>query len=109
MQFPKGNIGAGLRRLVDSGFDFTKPHDVEFYAVLRTKNDADAVVKNYISDHEMGVRIKNIEENFNPVGLFEICIVENMFVNYENITEFINKLEGQISAFRGIFDGWEAK
>jgi hypothetical protein len=108
MQFPKDNNGDALRRLLASGFDFNNPHDVEFYAVLRTKDDADAVIKDYVSDHEMGVKIKNIEENSNPVGLFEICIVKNMFVTYENITDFIIKLEGRISAYRGIFDGWEA-
>lgn len=60
-QLPDDENGNVLRRMQSSGFDFTKPHDVEFFAVFRTEAMADSVARQYVADSKAGDKIKWID------------------------------------------------
>lgn len=53
-QFPSDANGEVFRRLKKSGLDFSKPHDVDFFAIFPTKLDAKLVGKPYIDGHKAG-------------------------------------------------------
>ena len=106
MQFPQDVNGDVFRRMQKSGFDFSKPHDVEFFAVFRTEGEADAVAKQYLADHKAGQHLVNIETRPASEGGMELLLVKNMLLTYEGIVDFERKLEERVSACDAYLDGW---
>jgi hypothetical protein len=106
MQFPRDVNGDVFRRMQKSGFDFSKPHDVEFFAVFRTEGEADDVAKQYLADHKAGQQLVNIETRPARKGGMELLLVKNMLLTYEAIVDFERKLEERVSVCDGYLDGW---
>lgn len=106
MQFPQDVNGDVFRRMQKSGFDFLKPHDVEFFAVFRTEGEADAVAKQYLADHKAGQRLVNIETRPARRGGMELLLVKKMLLTYEGIVDFERMLQERVSACDGYLDGW---
>jgi hypothetical protein len=89
-----------------SGFDLSKPHDVEFFAVFRTEEEASAIAKQYLADHKAGHRLVNIETRPASAGGMELLLVKNMLLTYEGIVDFERKLQERVSTCDGYLDGW---
>ena len=106
MQLPADVNGDVFRRMQKSGFDFSKPHDVEFFAVFRTEEEADAIAKQYLADHRAGQRLVNIETRPADEGGMELLLVKNMLLTYEGIVDFERKLQERVSTCDGYLDGW---
>jgi hypothetical protein len=106
MNFPNDVNGDVLRRMQDSGFDFSKEHDVEFFVIFRTEADADAVAREYLADHQKGSRFNNIETKPAQKGGMELVLVKPMLVTYENITQFESELKRRVSQYDCYLDGW---
>jgi len=88
------------------GFNFSKPHDVEFFAVFRTEEEADSVALQYVADHEAGDKLVNIETRPAESGGMELELVKNMLVTHENVSAFEALLQSRVSAHDGYLDGW---
>lgn len=106
MQFPNDVNGDVFRRMQSSGFDFSKPHDVEYFAVFRTEEEAVSVAKQYVADHKAGDKLKNIETKPAESGGMELQLVKTMLVTYENVTTFESNLADRVSKHDGYLDGW---
>jgi hypothetical protein len=106
MQYPQGVSGDVFRRMQASGFDFSKHHDVEFFAVFRTEAEADFVAKQYLADHKAGRCLVNIETRPAREGGMELLLVKNMLLTYDGVTQFERELDERVSAHDGYLDGW---
>ena len=105
-QFPNDANGDVLRRMQSSGFDFTKPHDVEFFAVFRTEKMADSVAMEFVADSKAGDKYKAINTKPATRGGMELRLVKSMLVTYENVTAVERKLAKRVSKHDGYMDGW---
>ncbi len=106
MNYPNDENGDVFRRMRDSGFDFTKPHDVEFFAVFRTEEAADAVAFEFVADRKAGESLVNIETRPAESGGMELELVKRMIVTYEAVTEFEKRLANRVSKHDAYMDGW---
>lgn len=106
MQFPSDVNGDVFRRMQKSGFDFSKPHDVDFFAIFPTKAAADLVAKQYVADHKAGNLFVNIESKPASEGGMELLLVKNMLLTHQAITAFEREFEARASAHGGYLDGW---
>ena len=106
MTFPDDENGDVLRRMEASAFDFSRPHNVDFFAIFRTKEIADVVAKQFVADHNAGERLVSIETRPSDKGGMELMIVKSMLVTYENVTNFENLLAQRVAQHDGYLDGW---
>lgn len=106
MTFPDDENGEVLRRMEASNFDFSQPHEVEFFAVFRTRESADLVAREYLEDHRAGDKLVNIETRPAEVGGMELELVKRMIITHKAITEFEQRLALRVSKHDGYLDGW---
>lgn len=106
MQFPNDANGDVLRRMQSHGFDFSKEHPIEFFAVYASEEEADKVAKMYVADLKSGERLVNIETRPYPEGGMELVLVKKMRASYENITGFEKRLQDRTNTVDGYLDGW---
>jgi hypothetical protein len=106
MEFPADLNGDVFRRMQASGFDFSIPHDVEFFAVFRTEAEADEVGQLYLADHKAGSRLVNIETRPAESGGMELELVKNMVLTYDAVTAFEAGLKERVAMRDGYLDGW---
>lgn len=106
MHFPDDENGDVLRRMQDAGFDFSLPHDVEFFAVFRTEAAADTVARQFVADRAGGEAIVAIETRPADPGGMELMVVKSMLVTHDNVTAFESRLAQRVSLHDGYMDGW---
>lgn len=106
MEFPDDDNGDVFRRMHDAGFDFTRPHDVEFFAVFRTEATADRVAMLYVADRGNGEPLVNIETRPGHSGGMELELVRRMRVTHADVTAFEQRLNERALAHDGRLDGW---
>ena len=106
MEFPQDANGDVLRRMQNSNFDFSKAHDVEFFAVFRTEAEAKIVANQYLADHKTGHKLVNIETRPAESGGMELVLVKNMLLTHSNVTAFESSLQKRVSEYDGYLDGW---
>jgi hypothetical protein len=106
VQFPDDENGDVLRRLVASGFDFSRAHDVDFYAVFRSKNDAALVAKQLVEGDRSVNSLASVTTSTRNDSATELKIVRTMLVTHDNISKF-ERYFGEICDTRGgELDGW---
>ncbi len=106
IEFPFDSNGDVFRRMQASGFDFSKPHDVEFFAVFRTEAEADEVAQLYLADHKAGERLVNIETRPAESGGMELELVKSMLLTHGAVTAFESVLRERVATRDGYLDGW---
>jgi hypothetical protein len=106
MEFPTDENGDVLRRMQASGFNFSAPHDVEFFAVFRTEEEADIVARQFVADRATGESIVAIETQPAERGGMELMIVKSMLITHENVSTFESRLAQRVSEHDGYMDGW---
>ena len=106
MSYPENANGDVLRRMEESGFDFSVEHVVDFFAVFATEAEADQIARLYLADHKAGDTFKNIETRPRDEGGIELTLSKQMLVTYERITAFEHKLAERMSTVEGAMDGW---
>ena len=106
MQFPDDENGDVLRRMQTSGFNFSVPHDVEFFAVFRTEREADVVARQFVADRSGGESFVSIETRPAERGGMELVLVKSMLVTHESISAFESRLAERVSQHDGYMDGW---
>lgn len=106
MAYPDTASGDVFRRLEAHGFDFSVPHEVEFFVLFPDEQCADAVAKKYVVEHKEGKRLAKVETRSGRQGGMELIIAKEMFVTYDNVTQFEAELGKRAAAFGGRLDGW---
>ncbi|WP_115527998.1 MULTISPECIES: ribonuclease E inhibitor RraB [Xanthomonas] len=106
MNFPRDENGDVLRRMQASNFDFSKKHDVEFFAVFRTEEAAYYVAMEFVADRKAGEHFVNIETRPADSGGMELELVKRMIVTHDAVTEFEERLASRVSRHDGYMDGW---
>lgn len=107
MRFPDDVNGDVFRRMVASGFDFSVPHPVEFFAVFADGEAANRVARRYIGEHEAGedtlagVRTTPLES-----GETELFIARPMLVTHAAVTAYETRLGERVAQEGGRLDGW---
>ena len=82
MTYPDDINGDVFRRMQASNFDFSKPHDVDFFAVFRTEEAADFVAREYVADRKSGDQLVNIETPPAESGGMELELVVRLMVTH---------------------------
>jgi hypothetical protein len=106
MSYPNDASGDVFRRLEAHGFDFSVPHNVEFFALFPTESQADKVARQYAAKHAAGDTLTNIETRPAKKGGMELVVVKPMLVTYEGVTKFEAELSARVSPEGGRLDGW---
>jgi hypothetical protein len=106
MSFPNDENGDVFRRMEASAFDFSIPHNVDFFAVFPTMQEADAVAKQFIADHHAGALLVSVETYPSEKGGTELMVVKEMLVTHENVTRFEKLLAQRAEKHDGYVDGW---
>jgi hypothetical protein len=106
MQFPDDDNGDVLRRMEKHEFDFSREHEIEFFAVFATEEEAKQIGELYLADHQSGEKTTNIETTPNEEGGMALILAKIMFPTHENITSFEEKLAERVSTVEGYLDGW---
>lgn len=106
MDFPDDENGDVFRQMEKSGFDFSLPHDVEFFAVFSTEEEAEAVGRQFVADRKGGEKIVTIKTQPAEAGGMELMLVKRMLLTHENVTEFESRLAERVSHHDGYLDGW---
>lgn len=106
MPFPNDENGDVLRRMQAHGFPFSKPHDVEFFAIFPSKETAYAVARLYVADDKAGDTLVTIRTQRAERGGMELKLVKSMLVTHENVTRFESRLAERVAEHDGHLDGW---
>ena len=106
MIFPDDENGDVLRRMADSDFPFSQPHDVDFFALFARNDDAAFVAKQFIADHKAGNRVAAVKTSAHESGGTELKIVKSMLVTHENVSAFETLLAERCARFDSKLDGW---
>lgn len=104
--FPNDENGDVLRELEKRGIDFSIPHKADFFAIFRTKEMADIVAKQYLSDSFPNENIVVIETRPAEAGGMELELGVKMLITHENVTNFEARLAERASHQDGYLDGW---
>jgi len=98
------------QQLIDNmkvgGFDFSRSHVVDFFALFSSKKQADAVAGQYRKEYKNVKRVKLIEIKKDENGDHELLVKVLMDVTYDNINNFEKKLAIRAVAKNGKFNGW---
>lgn len=105
MQFPDDEDGDVLRRMAASGFDFSLPHDVDFYAVFPARADA-VLVARQVVEADAEETIAGVSTSGAPDGATELKVVRKMLITHDAITAFERRLGDLCAAHAGRLDGW---
>lgn len=104
--FPNDENGDVLRELQKKGIDFSISHKADFFAIFRTKEMADIVAKQYLSDSFPNEDIVVIETRPAEAGGMELELGVKMLITHENVTNFEKRLAERVSHQDGYLDGW---
>ena len=88
------------------GFDFSRPHVVDFFALFATNKQADTVAGIYRKEYKNIKHVKLIEIKKDENGDHELLVKILMDVSYDNINNFEEKLSARAIANKGKFNGW---
>jgi hypothetical protein len=106
MTYPNDENGAVLTRMAEHGFDFTIPHDVDFFAVLGDEEMANQIARQFVTDRERGEPIRDIETYPAEKGGMELRVVRRMQVTHAEITSFEERLAYRVAQHDGYLAGW---
>lgn len=95
-----------LQRMKDHGMDMTQAHEVEFFMVFRTEEDADAVARKYAKEFEDDETVVNIETYPHEIGGMELLIVRKLALDNHVITGVEADLTNRIVGYDARMDGW---
>jgi regulator of ribonuclease activity B len=103
ISFPDDLNGDVLRRMQDSGVDFSEPREFDFVVIFPSKPLAEAFAQRI---KELGYTISVEESGCVPERPYDARIKRTMMPSHAKITEFENTLSDLAEPFGGRNDGW---
>jgi len=95
-----------LKNMQAGGFDFSKPHLVDFFAIFPAKKQADTVANLYNKEKTTRKELKAVQVHRDENGDYELSVQVLMQVSYDNVTNFEKKMLARANAQKGKFNGW---
>ncbi len=89
-----------LRRMKEGGFDFTRVHPIEFYAIFPDESAAREVASNFQGES------LNAQVSVRDDGAWSLQVSKVMFATYAAIGDFEQDFEVLVEPRGGILDGW---
>lgn len=89
-----------LSRMKEGGFDFSKVHPIEFYAVFPTEACARKAA-NHFQGESLNAQVLEREE-----GGWMLQVSKVMFATNSGIVDYEQELRGTLLPMGGIMDGW---
>ena len=103
MEFPKDANGELLREIYEAGVDLSRPHDVEFFLIFKTKKDGEAMIASLKAGGEPYT--SSLEKNEIHEDWDLRCTI-NMVPTYEAIVQRESQLIELAAKHNGLDDGW---
>ncbi|AYC33246.1 ribonuclease E inhibitor RraB [Pseudomonas cavernae] len=88
-----------LRRMKESGFDFSRFHPIEFYAIFPDEERARMAAKQFRGE-SLNAQVSARD------GAWHLLVSKVMYATYEDIGDFEHDLESLFSPLGGVLDGW---
>lgn len=98
--FPDDVSGVVLRRMKEGGFDFTRIHPIEFYAIFPDEERARMAAGNFRGES------LRAEVSARDDGAWHLKVSKVMYATYAGIGNFEHDLESVVLPLGGVLDGW---
>jgi hypothetical protein len=99
--FPAGADGDVLRRLQENGFDFSRPHDIDFAIDFDAWPPADDAIA-WLKQHYQSVAIYDPEDG--DPG--DVIVQVHGLVTHDLVVQTQAAISSAMSAFGGICEAW---
>lgn len=98
--FPDDVSGAVLRRMKEGGFDFSRVHPIEFYAIFPDEDRARMAARNFRGES------MNAQVSVRDDGAWHLQVSKVMYATHAGIDDFEQDLESVVAPLGGVLDGW---
>ncbi|MFV0455890.1 MAG: ribonuclease E inhibitor RraB [Pseudomonas sp.] len=89
-----------LLRMKEGGFDFSRVHPIEFYAVFPGREQACEAASNFRGE------CINAQVSPRDDGAWDLQVSKVMYATYDGIGDFEQDLENLVEPLGGVVDGW---
>jgi hypothetical protein len=93
-----------LRRMKEGGFDFSRFHPIEFYAIFPDEERARRAAGHFHRGEALDAQISVRDDG---AWALELCKV--MYATYDDIGDFEQGFEAVVEPLGGIIEGWGVK
>jgi hypothetical protein len=93
-----------LRRMKEGGFDFSRFHPIEFYAIFPDEERARRAAGHFHHGESLNAQISVRDDG---AWALELCKV--MYATYDDIGDFEQGFEAVVEPLGGIIEGWGVK
>ncbi|CAN7309400.1 MULTISPECIES: ribonuclease E inhibitor RraB [Pseudomonas] len=93
-----------LRRMKEGGFDFSRFHPIEFYAIFPDEERARRAAGHFHRGESLDAQISVRDDG---AWALELCKV--MYATYDDIGDFEQGFEAVVEPLGGIIEGWGVK
>ena len=90
-----------LRRMKEGGFDITRFHPIEFYAIFPDEERARLAARRLPQGESLNTQV-SADEN----GAWQLAVSKVMYATREDIGDFAQSLETLVAPLGGVLDGW---
>ncbi|AWM91161.1 ribonuclease E inhibitor RraB [Pseudomonas sp. 31-12] len=92
-----------LRRMKEGGFDFSRFHPIEFYAIFPDEERARRAAGQYKGES------LNAQISVRDDGAWALELSKVMYATYDDIGDFEQGFEAVVEPLGGIIEGWGVK
>lgn len=92
-----------LRRMKEGGFDFSRIHPIEFYAIFPDEERARRAAQKFCGES------LNAQINVRDDGAWHLELSKVMYATYGGIGDFEQDFEAVVVPLGGIIEGWGVK
>ncbi|EJM75397.1 MAG: ribonuclease E inhibitor RraB [Pseudomonas sp.] len=93
-----------LRRMKEGGFDFSRFHPIEFYAIFPDEERARRAAGHFHHGESLNAQVSVRDDG---AWALELCKV--MYATYDDIGDFEQGFEAVVEPLGGIIEGWGVK
>ncbi|CAI8865901.1 MULTISPECIES: ribonuclease E inhibitor RraB [Pseudomonas] len=93
-----------LRRMKEGGFDFSRFHPIEFYAIFPDEERARRAAGHFHRGESLNAQVSVRDDG---AWALELCKV--MYATYDDIGDFEQGFEAVVEPLGGIIEGWGVK
>jgi hypothetical protein len=93
-----------LRRMKEGGFDFSRFHPIEFYAIFPDEERARRAAGHYPRGECLDAQVSVRDD-----GAWALELSKVMYATYDDIGDFEQGFEAVVEPLGGIIEGWGVK
>jgi hypothetical protein len=93
-----------LRRMKEGGFDFSRFHPIEFYAIFPDEERARRAAGKFHRGESLNAQVSVRDD-----GAWALELSKVMYATYDDIGDFEQGFEAVVEPLGGIIEGWGVK